>query len=79
MREVVTVPVDAAIAIGPAPVAAPPAPPVRPHRTRDPIVKREPPKPDVSRVDPPAADSKSATRCDKRDPDYWLCINGEDR
>ena len=73
-------PRDAVIAPMPDPPRAPTPAPKR-SRPRDPIVKRDPPSrpPVVPRVEPPAAESRPANKCDKRDPDYWLCINGEDR
>ena len=83
VRAAVPAAVDAgvpAVAIDAAPVAEPAPPVVRPVTKH--AVKREPPR--VDTVRPPAQvepDVKSppAKKCDKADPDYWLCINGEDR
>ena len=56
-----------------------PAAPVRPAKL---VVKKAGRKP-VPRAEPkavPAPEAKPAAKtCDKADPNYWLCINGEDR
>ena len=62
------------VAPAPVPVVAPAPMPARRARPRDPIVKPELPSraPDVPRIEAAAP----APKCDKRAPDYWLCING---
>jgi serine/threonine protein kinase len=66
---------DAAIAV----VEDAPAP-VRSSGKRV-VVKREPPKLDLPKpkAEPRPEAKPVAKKCDKADPDYWLCINGEDR
>lgn len=70
-----------AVEVDAAPVVAdePAPPPVRPASKRP--VKREPAR--VAAPAPPEAKPEvkppPAKKCDKADPNYWLCINGEDR
>ncbi|HEY5938837.1 MAG TPA: protein kinase [Kofleriaceae bacterium] len=70
-----------AVATDAAPIVADPPEPVRPANKRP--VKREPPRLDIPRPvqaeAKPEVKSPPAKKCDKADPNYWLCINGEDR
>jgi serine/threonine-protein kinase len=69
---------DAAVVVTEQP-APPPQPSPAPTTRR--VVKREPPKAVVpaTRTEPKPEVKPAAKKCDKADPDYWLCINGEDR